>query len=448
MTERVKEALVLGLGSSGECAAKLLSREGARVTVVDQADNEELRKRKTSLEEVGVSVRLGTVELPPAPFDLCVVSPGVPADGPWMKEARARGLPVVPEFELGWSRARCRVVAVTGTNGKSTMVKWIAETLSAAGHSAVPCGNYGLPVSGVARSGAGAQWLVMEVSSFQLEASRHFRPDVGLLLNLLPNHLDRHATMDAYIAAKARLFARTTAADTCIVHQPWLTRMQSVAGAGRWITFGDAGASDYVFQDGRVLRDGRMVASLEGTCFCNEVLGGNAAGAVAALEACGVDPVYAERTARVFEPLPHRMQLVTSMRGIRFVDDSKATTLTAMGAGLRMCRGSVRLIAGGLLKETDLSPVKKVLAEKASALYLIGGASEKMFQAWSGIVPCVSSGTLECAVAQAGRDARAGETVLLSPGCASFDQFRNYAERGDRFRELALDLTRRSNHGD
>lgn len=441
-------ALVLGLGASGESAARLLAGEGSGVTVVDQAESEELTQRRDALRALDVRVELGATMLPDENFDVCVVSPGVTPGSAWLAEMKKRGTKILPEFELGWSRRKARVVAVTGTNGKSTMVKWIADTLNEAGQVAVPCGNYGYPVCSAVIDHGDAAWLVIEISSFQLENVDAFRPDVGLLLNLLPNHLDRHGTMDDYTSAKSRLFAHTIATDACIVHEPLLERIRELSGgAGHWISFGETRASEYVYRSGRVQRAGKNVANLEGTYFANDVLGCNAAGGVAALESCGVPSKFAVQSAMHFEPLPHRMQPVRDFEGVKFVDDSKATTLTALSAGLRMCTGKARLVAGGLLKENDLDSVKKVLAERASAIYLIGRASETMFKAWSGIVSCVICETLDRAVTQAWRDARSGETVLLSPGCASFDQFRSYAERGDRFKNLVQNLTGRNDRG-
>jgi UDP-N-acetylmuramoylalanine--D-glutamate ligase len=429
-----RQALVLGLGASGEAAAELLLSEGAAVTVVDAAENEPLRVRRSELESLDARVLLGQRELPGGDFDICIVSPGIAADAAWVREVTQRGIPVLPELELGWSRHQGRTIAVTGTNGKSTVVKWITEALVASGARAVAAGNYGLPAAQAVMEEPDADWLVLEVSSFQLETARAFRPDVGLLLNLLPNHLDRHPSMDAYIAAKAALFSQTRKGDVCVVEAGWMDRMRERSrGGGTWVSFGD-GASDFRFGQGRVWQGDRAVADLTGTYFDNEVLGTNAAGAMAVLEAAGCGMEAAVRAARDFRPLAHRMEEVGRIGGIVFINDSKATTLTAVAAALRMCRGPVRLIAGGLLKEHDLSFIKEILAQRVGAIYLMGQASDEMAAAWSGTVRCVSCGTLPEALAQAWRDVRPGDTVLLSPGCASFDQFRSYADRGDQFR--------------
>ena len=429
-----RHVLVCGLGSSGEAAARLLLSEGARVTLIDRADNPELRKAAGALEKDGVRIQLGAGGVPEGSFDLCVVSPGVSPKSDWMAEVRRRGIEVLPEMELGWSRRKGPVVAVTGSNGKSTAVKWLAESISQAGLRANPVGNYGPPVCRMVMEEPKPDYLVMEVSSFQLESAREFRADAGILLNLNPNHLDRHGDMYSYLTAKARLFANTRPADTCIVPEELLEKVRELSGGqGKWIAFGASKKADYRFSKGVVYRDKKAVADLAGTRFDNEVLGLAGAAVVAALEAVKIDPACAVRAAQSFEPLPHRMQPVAEIRGVRFVNDSKGTNLTAMAAALKMTTGPVRLIAGGLVKENDFGFVKVVLAEKATGIYLIGQASDDMASAWSDAVPCFKCGTLEVAVRKAWADARQGETILLSPACASFDQFRNFEERGERF---------------
>jgi UDP-N-acetylmuramoylalanine--D-glutamate ligase len=439
--KRYRHALVLGCGASGEAAARLLVREGSRVTVLDAASGGRVAGRADALASEGVGVVTGATTVPVEDFDVCVVSPGLSAEAPWVREVRGRGVDILPEIELGWSRRGCPVVAVTGTNGKSTAVKWIAEALGKAGLRSVAAGNYGLPASQAVLDHPDAQWLVLEISSFQLETVVDFRPEVGLLLNLQPNHLDRHGTLDAYERAKARLFANAASGDACVVHEPVAGRIRALCpGRGEWHTFGASAAAEYVYRGGRVRRRGAEIADLTGTRFANDVLGGNAAGVLAALEACGIPPGAALEAARAFVPLPHRMQEIRRLRGVRFVDDSKATTLAAMQAGVRMSEGPVRLIAGGLLKERDVDSVKDLLALRARAVYLIGSSEQAMAEAWSTAVPCRRCGVLKEAVAEAWRDAMPGETILLSPGCASFDQFRGFEERGEHFAEIVNNI--------
>lgn len=432
-------ALVLGLGASGESAARLLRSEGLRVTVFDEKPSAE---RAQALAALGVEVvAVSSDQSIPSDADLCVISPGVPLRHAWAEQARKRGLVPMPEFELGWSRFRGRVAAITGSNGKSTAVKWMAESLQAAGLRAAPTGNYGPPVCRVVMEQPDLDWLVIEVSSFQLEAAMRFRADVNILLNLVPNHLDRHETMAAYALAKTRLFAQVRGRDICLAPHAWLPRMQAEAGRrGVWYTFGLGAGDDYSWRDGRIWHREAPLLDLRGTYFDNRIIGMNAAAIVGGLHALEIPLAGAQHAARAFKPLPHRMERVAEARGVRFINDSKATTLTALGAALEMAGGPVRLIAGGLLKESDLNSVKEMLALRASGVYLIGKAAGKMAESWSQAVPCRISATLDRAVEEAWRDSQSGEVILLSPGCASFDQFRNFEERGELFRRTAIAL--------
>ncbi len=436
--------LVVGLGASGEAAARLLRAEGRDVVVADAGASAALQGRADVLRALGMEVHLHAWTTPDGPFDEVVASPGIAPGSPLLRPWMERGIPVVSELELGWSRrpAGCRVAAVTGTNGKSTAVKLLAEALGQAGHRAVIGGNYGPPACRVVREAASAGWLVLEVSSFQLETVRAFRPDIGILLNLQPNHLDRHGTMAAYAAAKARLWACTTPEDVQITAETEAAGWRAaVSGRGRWVTFGPGAAADYQCRDGMIRAGVRPVADLRGTYFDNSILMCAAAAVAAAVEAAGAPGTALERAARAFQPLPHRLQTVAVRRGVRYVDDSKATTVEAMMAGVRMSGPRVRLIAGGRAKESDFGRAKDVLAAHVAKVYLIGEAAEAMRDAWNDAVPCRMCGTLAAAVEAAGGEAQSGEVVLLSPACASFDQFRNFEERGDCFAAYADGIT-------
>lgn len=437
MSPRYQRALVLGLGASGEAAARLLLREGAAVTALDRIESPCV----AALRAAGARVMAGETDLPEGSFDVAVVSPGLSWDAPWLAAARARGIPLLAEVELGRRRFAGRVAAVTGTNGKSTVVKWMTEALQAAGLRAAPAGNYGPPACRVVAEQPDLDWLVLEVSSFQLETTQALRAEVSLCLNLLPNHLDRHGDFATYERMKARLFAHARPDDLCLAHESCGARLRDLSGGrGSWHSFGTTAAAEYVYREGRVTRGAETVGDLRGTYFGNDVLGANAAGVLGAWQGAGLSVDAALAAARAFRPLPHRMEQVAAARGVRCMNDSKATTLSALSAAVRMCGPGTRLIAGGLLKETELGGVKEMLAKHVVGVYLIGRASEQMAAAWSDVVPCHRCGTLDAAADRAWREARPGETILLSPGCASFDQFRNFEERGDRFREVARRL--------
>lgn len=447
--ERYKTALILGLGKSGMGAARLLHGEGTDVTAVDRASHIDRNDDVAALIRSGVRVLGGAADLPAGDFDVCVVSPGIPNTSPWIDELRRRGVPLLSELELGWTRRACPVLAVTGTNGKSTAVKWCAGAMRRAGYRTQIAGNYGISVCDAVRRGDTMDWMVVEISSFQLETVRTFRPDVGILLNIQPNHLDRHGDMERYTRLKLRIFEKTRPQDTCVApdHLPDLIRSfttmepaEWMTGEGRWVTFGSGRTAEYRYENGRVWKEDAVRVTLDGTRFDNEVYGLTASAVVAGLDACGIPAHHVEEEAREFEPLPHRMEEVLGVRGVRFVNDSKSTNLAAVRAAATMTAGPIRLIAGGQAKETDFQSLKEVLAQRVKCVYCIGNASGALASAWSDVVPCRLCGTLDRAVREAWDDAVSGETVLLSPGCASFDQFHSYEARGERFIRLIRQL--------
>ena len=405
-----KTALVVGCGRSGRAAEALLRSEGCTVVSICQ--------------EITPDYRFEDLHFNP---DVAIISPGFSLKHPWIKDLMERGIPLLSELELGWSRRHCPVIAVTGSNGKSTVVKWITEALAQAGQTAVPCGNYGFPVCAAVMLPDVPNWLVIEVSSFQLETVQEFRPDIGLLLNVLPNHLDRHGSMEAYRDLKLRLFENMLENDTAVVPCEMASDIGTKSSKHRK-TFGAEQGADFHYHDGRI---GEI--NLNGTGFANEILGAAGAAVAAVCAACGIPPVAVEASARVFEPLPHRTALVAEIDGVKYLDDSKATNLAAMCAAVTMCTGKVHLIAGGRAKESDFSFAKDLLAQRVSHLYLIGEASGMMQAAWGDAVRCISCGTLKKAVEAAQKQAGPGDTVLLSPACTSFDQFRDFNERGDCF---------------
>lgn len=438
MNNVYKSALILGLAASGEAAARLLLGEGKRVKVLDENKTDEIYRRAEGLEKHAAEVIVGASKIPAGNFDICIVSPGVRLNSPVLGEILSRGIPVLPEFELGWARAKCPVIAVTGSNGKSTLVKLCAETLQQAGLKAFAAGNYGPPVSQVVLDHPEADGLVIEVSSFQLETVRDFHPDVAVLLNVFPNHLDRHHDLRDYAGIKARLFARMTGSDRAIVNEDNLPELNNnLKGKLPLLSFGLSAETDYFFRENSVtVRATGQKINFADTIFANEVLGLTAAAATAVMDSRGVPFSYLERAARAFQPLPHRMESIGLRNGVRFVDDSKATNVAALLAALKMTPEKVRLIAGGLPKNESYEPAGPLLAEKAREVYLIGQSAAEMAAAWRNIVPCHLCGTLEKAVAEAWRHSIPGETILLSPACASFDQFRSFEERGRRFRQL------------
>ncbi|HRR32517.1 MAG TPA: UDP-N-acetylmuramoyl-L-alanine--D-glutamate ligase [Kiritimatiellia bacterium] len=431
-------ALVLGAGASGEAAARLLAARGGHVQVLDEGDGVACADAAGRLRDAGITVRFGAGELPDGPSDVCVTSPGFAMRHPWIAACRVRGIPVISELELGACYWPGRILAVTGSKGKSSLVKLCADTFNGAGVTASPAGNYGIPLSRLALERPELRWAVTEVSSFQMEHTRTFSPDLAVLLNLQADHLDRHADMAEYKALKLAVFAAMRPGGVALL-PAGLWHEGRIPEGVKLLRFGTDAACDWTYEDHIVTGtfEGRVCkVGLRGSWFDNPVLGVAAAAGVAALLHAGLDGEQIAAGLAGFEPLAHRMQTVAvSSRGVRYVDDSKATSLSATAAALRMAQGPVRLIAGGLLKEKELGWVKELLTQTTKKVYLIGQSAEQMFQAWSTSVPCEVCGTLDQAVDAAQREALPGEIVLLSPGTASFDQFTSYRERGERFTE-------------
>jgi UDP-N-acetylmuramoylalanine--D-glutamate ligase len=422
--ENYATALILGYGRSGQAAERLLKEEGCETVVLSQEN----------ADEAAVSKALDEHD-----FDICIVSPGFNPAHPWICTVGEAGIPLLSELELGWSRHQGQTIAVTGSNGKSTAVKWIAEMMQLAGKRAEIGGNYGVPACETVLENPDLDWLVLEVSSFQLETVQNFHADVAAVLNIRPNHLDRHETMDLYRRTKARIFGSSSlSGGACLVPVDLeKTFKADVEGERSWITFGGTPNAAYFFENGRGFHGSEPVLNLSGTLFDSPVLGGCTGAAVAAVAAAtGIPFGAAEAAARGFEPLPHRLQRVGELNGVVYVNDSKATNLAAVVVALQSCGKAIHLIAGGLPKESDYTFIKEILAERTRSIYLTGQASRAMYQAWSGVCLCMECGTLETAFNTARNAAKPGEIILLSPGCASFDQFDSFEERGERFMEL------------
>lgn len=433
----VRTALVLGMGKSGCAAARLLGELGLDVTARDAARADALTDAMKALSACDVTPVAGPGGLPDRSFDLCVVSPGFACDHSWVIAAAERCACVISELELGASLAAFPMLAVTGTNGKSSFVQLCTNAIKLAGMRAVSCGNYGTPLCEVVRCAEPVDWGVVEVSSFQMELTQCFHPRVGVLLNIQPDHLDRHVDMQRYRALKGKMFDRMGRGDTAVI--PFGPEGDAVvpASCGEILRFGGDAQADLFYETGVVTsRADRRRVVVRDSWFDNPVLGRSASAALGALRPCGVSDEKIGSAFSRFEPLPHRMFTIARKEGVRFVDDSKATNISSMVAALKMTRSPVLLIAGGLLKEKRLDLAKEFLEKGTKRVYLIGEAAEEMAAAWCDVVVCRPSRTLEQAVASAIEDAQAGDTVLLSPGCASFDQFRNYHDRGERFAEF------------
>ena len=438
---RPLRALVVGLGLSGVGAAALLARQGYRVTVNDAADEGALAPRLAELPPAVERVLGGHPEAALYGASLVVVSPGVPWELPLLGTARARGIEVIAEVELA-ARAlpEVPIAAVTGSNGKTTTTALLGEMLKAAGLRTGVGGNIGVAASALALAG-GWDAVVLELSSFQLEGCSTMRPRAAALLNLSADHLDRHRSLDAYLALKARIFAAQTAADTAVLNadDPALARL-AVPGRVARFSLHDPSAAAHL-AGGTLMLDGAPLLPRAELPLLGDHNVANALAAALVAARMGATPAAIAAALRSFRGLPHRHALVAEARGVRYVDDSKGTNIGATAAGLAgYPAGSIHLILGGLGKGQDFRELRGAVAGRVAAVYLIGAAAGEIAAALSGAVSVQSCDTLAEAVRRAAARAQAGDTVLLSPACASFDQFRDYHHRGTEFARLAREI--------
>jgi UDP-N-acetylmuramoylalanine--D-glutamate ligase len=405
--------LVLGLARSGEAAALALARRGVHVVGVDRGEDVDAGR----LREAGVEVVLGAddPELLDG-VDLLVKSPGVPPAAPLAAAARERGVTVWSEVELGFRLLANPILGVTGTNGKTTTSELLGDIFRAAGKDVAVAGNVGRPLTGLDGALGEGAWIVCELSSFQLEDVDTFRPHIAILLNLAPDHLDRHETFEDYRAAKLRIFESQTAEDVAVVPRGFGT----IPGEARRIEF-----------------------SLEDELPAEPSIPGehnreNAAAATAAARAAGIADDVIAAALSAFAGVPHRLELVREVAGVRFVNDSKATNPEAAERALSAYPPGIRLILGGSRKGIPFARLaKRAAASGVAQAYLIGDSADEIAEALAAEgVRFTYSRDLPTAVKDAFRDADPGEVVLLSPACASYDQFRDFEERGERFREL------------
>jgi UDP-N-acetylmuramoylalanine--D-glutamate ligase len=397
--------LIVGLARSGVAAGRMLAARG-EVLGVDSGRPDVPADLEAFLESDGVELLERAA---------CVVkSPGVPNEAPVIARARELGLPVVGELELAWRLLPNRFVAITGTNGKTTTVELLGAIWRAAGLPVAVAGNVGTPLSALVGEVGADATIVCEVSSFQAEDAAAFAPDVGVLLNLTPDHLDRHGSFEAYREAKLSLFARQTP-DQVAIAPDWI----ELPGEGRRVPLGEPPLpADEIRMRGP--------HNLE-----------NASAAATAALAAGVPGEAIAEALRTFAGVPHRLEELGAVDGVLYVNDSKATNVSAAARAIESFFAGVHVILGGSLKGGGFEDLREPVAERCHACYLIGEAADRLATDLEPAgVPLHRCGDLESAVAAARAAARPGEVVLLSPACASYDQFRDYEERGDRFRAL------------
>jgi len=448
---RGKRVLVVGLARTGVATALFCAARGANLTATDARPGSEIGEAVAPLRTAGVRLELGGHrEDTFLEQDLIVPSPGVPADTPLLQAARAKGVTIWSEVELADRFLRGRLIGITGSNGKTTTTSLVEHILRNASFSTILAGNIGTPLIARVEQTSDDTISVVELSSFQLELIETFRANISVFLNLTPDHLDRHHTLEAYGRAKARIFENQTEADSAILnaddpattpHAPpkphvyWFSRKQRVAqGAfvrGNEIVFRHDGQEEAVFNLKEI--------PLPGAHNVENVLA-----AVAATRLAGAEPAAIANGVRSFAGVEHRLEFVAEIGGVRYYNDSKATNVDATLKALDAFPGRILIVLGGKDKGSDYTVLQKPLREKAILALLIGAAAEKIEKQIAGSVAIERAGTIERAVEIASHATRPGDIVLLAPACASFDQFENYEHRGRVFKDLVHQLERQA----
>jgi UDP-N-acetylmuramoylalanine--D-glutamate ligase len=433
--------LVAGLARSGEAAALALRARGEEVIGCDAGarGDEKLDAVAGRLSAAGVEVHLdASGDALAARAGTLIKSPGVPQNAPIVVAARAAGVPVLGELEFAWRLVPNEFIAVTGTNGKTTTTEWIGHIHREAGEPVAVAGNVGTAVSSLVGELGPDVTVVCEASSFQLEDTLAFAPESALLLNLAPDHLDRHGAYEAYVQAKLKAFANQGNDDIAIA--PDDLGVEDLGGCARRVLFGTTPAAEISARAGEIWWTDRPLLATEELSLPGEHNLRNALAAAAACLTRGLDPEAVAAGLRSFRGVVHRLELVATIDGVSYVNDSKATNVASTIVALRSYPGGVHLIAGGRGKQQDFVPLAPLVAERCRAVYLIGEAAVELERALAGTgVPLQHSGDLEHAVDSARATAAGGDTVLLSPACASFDQYGDFEARGEHFRGLVGD---------
>ncbi len=443
MTLEGKRVLIVGLGESGRAAAHFFAARGAVITATDQQPEERIQSTADEIRSLGIKLCLGGhAESLFLDQDLIVPSPGVPWDMPTLQAARRRGVEVMGELEVAAGLLQGPVIGITGTNGKTTTTSLIGHILQSAGWKARTGGNLGRPVLSMVDDSTPETWNVLELSSFQLEATRSFLVHIAVVLNVTPDHLDRHRTLEAYAAAKARIMQAQTAEHHVVLNaDDEICRQFSHQARGQVCWFSRTGP----LAQGADLRDGWIAFHGQPVMEARLPIKGshnleNALAAVAAAAVAGVPKKAIGDAVRTFQPVEQRLDFVRTLDGVDYYNDSKATNVDASIKAIEAFEGGLWVILGGSDKGADYTGLRKPLAGRARAALLIGHSAAKIARQLEGALPWHDMKTIEQALRFARREARPGDTVLLAPSCASFDQFSNYGHRGRVFKELVHSL--------
>jgi UDP-N-acetylmuramoylalanine--D-glutamate ligase len=442
-----KRTLVVGLGKSGVASALFMKAHGARVTVSDTKSGDELRNEIPVLLDHGITVETGGHgERTFRGQDLIVVSPGVPVDAPPLVQARSLGETVIGEIELAAQFLPGPIVAITGSNGKTTTTTLTGEIMAAAGLPTLVGGNIGTPAISLAERAKPDTIVVLEISSFQLETIKTFRPKIAVVLNVTPDHLDRHRTFEIYTDAKARIFENQQGSDFAVLNADdptceamgartraqvfWFSRQKEVQ-QGAWVRDGNV-----VFRDAKGQREILQTSEipLKGAHNLENVL---AAVSASALMGCAPDKI--RQAVHDFKAVEHRLEFVASIAGVDYYNDSKATNVDATIKALESFPANIHLILGGKDKGSDYTVLNDLIRQRVKRIYTIGAAAAKIESQVKG-AEVVHAETLENAIRKAHATAQSGDIVLLAPACASFDQFKSYEHRGKMFKEIVSGL--------
>jgi len=443
MSYKNKQIAVLGFGSSGEAAARLLAEEGAMITILDSADLKMLRSKIEKMTPLGISVLAGIeADTDPRIYDRGILSPGIDPTVPLVQNFLRKRIEMIGELEFSWELCKCPVVAITGTNGKTTTTELVARMLNECEIRTLAAGNIGPAFAGVVKKSAELDVMTLEVSSFQLEEIRTFRPHIAVWLNFTPDHLDRYPDMGSYRKAKLRIFEFQTPEDFAVIKLEDMPAVIDPASLrAQVITFSAVRqGGDFDLRDGVIHFRGEPVltmsdAKLRGVHNAENLM---AALGVGHLMGLGFDRMAAPLLE--YTPQPHRCERAGTVDGVDYVNDSKATNIDALEKALLSETRPVVLIAGGKDKGFEFGAITDLIACKVHHAVLIGEMAERIEALWQSRVPCERAESLADAVQRARSHARPGDVVLFSPGTSSFDMFKNYADRGDQFRNLIQSL--------
>ena len=440
MNLNATKAAVLGLGTSGEAAAKLLRREGADVTVFDSADASQLKERAQKMEALGIKTVLGPdAERGTVNFDLTVLSPGIDPQVELVQNFIRQKAEFTGELELAFRFCHKPVIAITGTNGKTTTTQLVELMLQRAGVRTIACGNIGMPFCEAIERQNELDVFTVEVSSFQLETISTFRPHVAVWLNFTPDHLDRYRDLQEYRDAKLRIFEQQQASDFAVVN----VRDQLSGLTAKTVTFNAyPGEADFSVSGQSLRFHGEPVLDMNATNLSGVHNAENLMAALGVAYALDIPWEKASVGLSEYRLLPHRCERVGEIDGVVFVNDSKATNLDALAKALESQSRPVILIAGGKDKGFPFDSIAELVKRKVKHAVLIGEMAERIERSWSAVVGCTRAANLADAVAAARRDAISGDTVLFSPGTSSFDMFKNYADRGNQFRQRVQELAK------